>query len=189
MFDISTRDNVDIIWVNNLNQNTKTVDICNASASDPNHCTLMSKVDSTRTFVDPTTHTSSPAGEDTMNISYNTWPISTHVHGAEVRPVFDGNPLSWIINNKTLKNFGVGTFSLHEKCYFDSFQQSPDANYKTNPPRYKLFDQNNIQAYNFKVNRYPNQQNPGTLWYHDHAMRMTQFNVRNGLAGFYILRD
>jgi FtsP/CotA-like multicopper oxidase with cupredoxin domain len=40
-----------------------------------------------------------------------------------------------------------------------------------------------------KVNRYPNTQNPGNLWYHDHAMRGTLFNVKNGLAGVYIIRD
>lgn len=27
------------------------------------------------------------------------------------------------------------------------------------------------------------------LWYHDHAMHVTNFNVGNGLSGFYILRD
>jgi hypothetical protein len=26
------------------------------------------------------------------------WPMTVHVHGAEVRPTFDGNPLSWINN-------------------------------------------------------------------------------------------
>jgi FtsP/CotA-like multicopper oxidase with cupredoxin domain len=36
------------------------------------------------------------------------------------------------------------------------------------------------------MNRYPNKQNPGTLWYHDHAMRLTNFNVKHGLAGLYI---
>ncbi len=40
-----------------------------------------------------------------------------------------------------------------------------------------------------KISRYPNKQNPGNLWYHDHAMRLTQYNVQNGLAGLYILRD
>jgi hypothetical protein len=70
MFDISTRDSVDIIWVNDLDNTTQSSGDCVAADSDPKHCTLMSKVDSTRTFVDPTTHTSSPAGEDTMKISY-----------------------------------------------------------------------------------------------------------------------
>jgi FtsP/CotA-like multicopper oxidase with cupredoxin domain len=40
-----------------------------------------------------------------------------------------------------------------------------------------------------KINRYPNIQNPGNLWYHDHAMRLTAFNVGRGLSGAYILRN
>ncbi len=30
---------------------------------------------------------------------------------------------------------------------------------------------------------------PSTLWYHDHAMDITGFNVANGLAGFYLVVD
>ena len=36
---------------------------------------------------------------------------------------------------------------------------------------------------------YPNGQESATLWYHDHAMAVTRFNVYAGLAGFYLLRD
>lgn len=36
---------------------------------------------------------------------------------------------------------------------------------------------------------YPNQQQAGTLWYHDHALGITRLNVYMGLAGAYILRD
>ncbi len=37
--------------------------------------------------------------------------------------------------------------------------------------------------------RYPNDQEATTLWYHDHAMAVTRFNVHAGLAGFYLIRD
>lgn len=40
-----------------------------------------------------------------------------------------------------------------------------------------------------KVNIYENNQQPGTLWYHDHAMGMTSYNVRIGVHSFYPLRD
>lgn len=40
-----------------------------------------------------------------------------------------------------------------------------------------------------KINRYNNFQLPGTLWYHDHSMHVTAPNVRNGLAGAYIIYD
>ena len=36
---------------------------------------------------------------------------------------------------------------------------------------------------------YNNDQDAGTLWYHDHALGITRLNVYAGLAGFYILRD
>lgn len=36
---------------------------------------------------------------------------------------------------------------------------------------------------------YPNDQQPTTLWYHDHALGATRTNVYAGLAGFYLLRD
>lgn len=36
---------------------------------------------------------------------------------------------------------------------------------------------------------YPNAQSARTLWYHDHAMAVTRFNVYTGLAGFYLIRD
>lgn len=36
---------------------------------------------------------------------------------------------------------------------------------------------------------YANQQEPTTLWYHDHALGITRLNVLMGLAGFYLLRD
>lgn len=37
--------------------------------------------------------------------------------------------------------------------------------------------------------KYPNEQEPTTLWYHDHALGITRLNVYAGLAGFYLLRD
>lgn len=40
-----------------------------------------------------------------------------------------------------------------------------------------------------QVLRYHNDQEAGTLWYHDHALGITRLNVYAGLAGFYILRD
>jgi spore coat protein A, manganese oxidase len=42
---------------------------------------------------------------------------------------------------------------------------------------------------NEAVYRYPNLQEPGTLWFHDHALGITRTNVYSGLATFYFLRD
>lgn len=42
---------------------------------------------------------------------------------------------------------------------------------------------------NTAVFDYPNQQQPTTLWYHDHALGITRLNVMSGLAGFYLLKS
>ncbi|MDH3589198.1 MAG: multicopper oxidase domain-containing protein, partial [Gammaproteobacteria bacterium] len=39
------------------------------------------------------------------------------------------------------------------------------------------------------VYEYSNDQLPGTLWYHDHALGITRLNVYAGMAGYYLLRD
>ena len=44
-------------------------------------------------------------------------------------------------------------------------------------------------AFITNIAKYPNCQEPATLWYHDHALGMTRLNVYAGLAGFYLLRD
>jgi FtsP/CotA-like multicopper oxidase with cupredoxin domain len=44
-------------------------------------------------------------------------------------------------------------------------------------------------AYKTALYTYPNEQQPTTLWYHDHALGITRLNVYAGLAGFYLLRD
>jgi spore coat protein A, manganese oxidase len=36
---------------------------------------------------------------------------------------------------------------------------------------------------------YPNDQQSGTIWYHDHALGITRLNVYAGLAGYYLVRD
>jgi spore coat protein A len=37
--------------------------------------------------------------------------------------------------------------------------------------------------------RYPNLQEPATLWYHDHAMGINRLNIYAGLFGMYVIRD
>lgn len=42
---------------------------------------------------------------------------------------------------------------------------------------------------NAQLAEYPNGQPSTTLWYHDHAMAVTRFNVHAGLTGMYLIRD
>jgi spore coat protein A len=39
------------------------------------------------------------------------------------------------------------------------------------------------------VYEYPNNQDAGTLWFHDHALGITRLNVYMGMAGVYLVRD
>ncbi|WP_328754557.1 multicopper oxidase family protein [Geomesophilobacter sediminis] len=39
------------------------------------------------------------------------------------------------------------------------------------------------------VYAYPNSQEPGTLWFHDHSLGATRTNVYSGLEAFYLVRD
>src|SRR6266705_2154518 len=41
----------------------------------------------------------------------------------------------------------------------------------------------------FTTSDYANDQQATLLWYHDHAMGITRFNVYTGLAGLYVIRD
>jgi spore coat protein A len=40
-----------------------------------------------------------------------------------------------------------------------------------------------------RLYQYPNRQRAATLWYHDHALGITRYNVMLGLAGLYVIRD
>jgi FtsP/CotA-like multicopper oxidase with cupredoxin domain len=48
---------------------------------------------------------------------------------------------------------------------------------------------NGVQPGHAQLTEYPNEQAATTLWYHDHAMAVTRFNVHAGLAGMYLVRD
>jgi hypothetical protein len=98
----------------------------------------------------------------------------------EVRPTFDGNPLSWLGSSGTV---GAGFYSLLNTDYYSSnqlFQSLMKPMLRADP---------NITKTYVKVNRYENFQPPGNLWYHDHAMRATNNNVKQGLSGDYIIYD
>ena len=95
--------------------------------------------------------------------------------------------MSWIDNNGKR---GLGAFSLDDDCYYSQFDRDDGDNTTYQPPDIivnAISDHYEINR--VKISRYPNKQNPGNLWYHDHAMRLTLFNVQHGLAGLYILRN
>ena len=79
---------------------------------------------------------------------------------------------------------------MGDTCYYNSFDQNDDDDNHYMPPEIIVENvlTNNTLQY-AKISRYPNIQNPGNLWYHDHAMRLTLYNVHHGLSGNYILRE
>lgn len=57
------------------------------------------------------------------------------------------------------------------------------------PPDDDGFPESTFVSGGSRLYRYPNTQLPATLWYHDHALGITRYNVMMGLAGFYLIRD
>lgn len=53
-----------------------------------------------------------------MTVSFKHLPIGAHIHGLEVRPTFDGNPLS---SMSMEGRFGVGFQSMGNKEYYSLF--------------------------------------------------------------------
>ena len=88
-------------------------------------------------------------------------PAVAHLHGGEVSSWYDGGPNAWFTNS----GLQGPTFDLPDR----------PADYVAGP--------------NAVLYKYPNEQAPTTLWYHDHALGITRINVMSGLAGFYLLRD
>lgn len=83
---------------------------------------------------------------------------------------------------------------MSDICYYGAFDLLDSSKNYYMPPEVivKRRDDNEkdvVVVPQAKVNRYPNIQNPGNLWYHDHAMRLTLYNVKYGLSGLYMLRD
>jgi len=57
------------------------------------------------------------------------------------------------------------------------------------PPDYDGYPESTFVCGESRQYHYPNTQLPTTLWYHDHALGLTRYNVMMGLAGFYLIRD
>jgi len=80
---------------------------CIVNNSD-HHCNINYKTDFTSTYFSPT-DIEQQDNVKQMTIGPGEWPTVTHVHGLEVRPAFDGNPLSWTSNSG---KYGVAALSL-----------------------------------------------------------------------------
>ena len=88
--------------------------------------------------------------------------IVTHLHGGHVPPEFDGHPLAWVTNDPAART-GLPADPVSGR------PARPDGNTVTYT--------------------YPNTQQAGQIWFHDHALGITRINVYAGLAANYIIRD
>ncbi|MBI5696332.1 MAG: multicopper oxidase domain-containing protein [Nitrospirae bacterium] len=94
-------------------------------------------------------------------------PAVPHLHGGEVPPVLDGDPDQWFLSAApNLANYPSA--KVHGHTYY-SQDKTPSGNYS--------------------IFRYPNSQEAGPLWFHDHLLGGTRLNVYAGLAGGYLLQD
>lgn len=87
-------------------------------------------------------------------------PVVPHLHGGEVRSDSDGGPDEWWTPG------GEGILST-----------PPAAGGIRGPGYYK------------NIYNYPNAQEAGTIWFHDHALGATRTNVYAGIAAFWLIRD
>ena len=130
------------------------------------------------TYFDPTDIRDNFETLEKGQITVDSVPISPHIHGLSVRPAYDGNPLAWFSNS----GVGAGFFSAEQE-YFQRVEKNLT---KLINSIYRI-DGN--RGFRSKFNVYENNQHPGPVFYHDHAMGSTGFNMNKGLVGMYLLRS
>jgi spore coat protein A len=119
--------------------------------------------------VDRTIHWANPLGQMCMEdptgedgdcaLPYTGLPPAVpHLHGGEIPSRFDGGPEAWFTP--------VGPGQRRGSTYSTLIDLGPGT----------------------AVYLYPNAQEAGTPWFHDHALGATRTNVYSGLAAFYFLR-
>ncbi|HSC69761.1 MAG TPA: multicopper oxidase [Candidatus Methylomirabilis sp.] len=100
-----------------------------------------------------------PTGECAENYA-GPIPAVVHLHGGDVPPELDGGPDAWFTSDGLYQGHG-----------------------------YYSFPGTGGLGSNEAVYRYPNEQEPALIWFHDHALGATRLNVYAGLAGGYLLTD
>lgn len=78
---------------------------------------------------------------------------------------------------------------LHGAEVPSEFDGGPDQWFTPDGMRGKGYRSLVPAAANEAIYQYPNEQEPTTLWFHDHTLGATRLNVYAGLAAYYLLRD
>jgi spore coat protein A len=118
---------------------------------------------------DQTLHWANPLGLPMTTMIHYEGPIPAvpHLHGGEVPPVIDGGPDAWFLSSTTTPS----GYSQHGAAYYTSTISGDTANA------------------NEAILRYPNEQEPADIWFHDHTLGATRLGVYAGLAGAYPIVD
>jgi spore coat protein A len=118
---------------------------------------------------DQTLHWANPLGLSMTTTTHYQGPIPAvpHLHGGEVPPWIDGGPDAWFLSSPTTPP----GYIQHGPAYYTSTIQGDSA------------------APNEAIIRYPNDQEPANVWFHDHTLGATRLNVYAGIAGAYPLVD
>jgi len=78
---------------------------------------------------------------------------------------------------------------LHGGEVPSDYDGGPDQWFTPNGLRGKGYRSKSVTSGNSAIYEYINEQEPATLWFHDHTLGATRVNVYGGLAAFYFLQD
>ena len=129
---------------------------------------------------------------DTDLWTYNgAWPAATIVatQGQPIEVTYLNNLPAGGGGNRGNNILEVDTCAHGPNYYGDSKRIVTHLHGAHVPSRFDGQPEYTILPGEIDVYDYSNNQEAGTLWYHDHALGITRLNVYAGMAGFYLLAD
>jgi spore coat protein A len=142
--------------------------------------------------VEPASQSAHSELPDTELWTYNgAWPAATIVtHKNEpIEVTYVNNLPSGGRGNRGSSLLEVDTCAHGPNYYGDSKRIVTHLHGGHVPARFDGQPEYTILPGEIDVYEYPNNQEAGILWYHDHALGITRLNVYSGMAGFYLLGD
>jgi spore coat protein A len=129
---------------------------------------------------------------DTTVWTYNgSWPASTivAVQGQPIEVTYQNNLPTNSGGNRGSNILEVDTCAHGPNDWGDSKRISTHLHGGHVPARVDGQPEYTILPGETDIYEYPNNQEAGTVWYHDHALGITRLNVYAGMAGFYLIAD
>jgi spore coat protein A len=133
-----------------------------------------------------------PELPDTTVWTYNgSWPASTivAVQGQPIEVTYQNNLPGNSGGNRGSNILEVDTCAHGPNDWGDSKRISTHLHGGHVPARVDGQPEFTILPGEIDIYEYPNNQEAGTVWYHDHALGITRLNVYAGMAGFYLIAD